>query len=1300
MDVAKIYPAGGGGLNADDADFKLSESEYLNCSGMRWGSTDTGVIGVLESIGSTVIIENPNKPAGNNICIRGAMDRPNRRAILCYWNDEGNHSIFCFNYLSSSLQVVLLNSQVTGGLGFDKYHLIDGYVQNGCFYWTDNLNIPRRLDLQRAINMNTVGTPSPSYTAPISQSVIAWIRRQPGLPPLQLKALDSPTPTVNFIDKNAFQFAYRYQYKTFEYSTLSGLSTTAGFDEQDPPPTITPIPFDNISLVTRGYLATNIMLPASPTPAYGPNVQAKITRQGTGGSNAANTDIPIPLDWTNYPGIRSYTRVIVEGINTYFKNLPGSDNPGNLTSGDKPETPGGDSGLSYKWYISYRDGVHPTLNILETWDWGMGDASFPPTTVANLSLFTETAGQSKQYNRVDVTIPFGEQIDQDVAEVDLVVRDLVNNFYGIIRSWKASSTSDAAAIAAHNAGTTPLSYSFYNNVAPIAIDPNYAVKPFDSVPLLARTAEPAKNRGFMGNYTIGYNSQQLQTSLAYSFTPETIGSAPGSTITGEWFHITFAGSLFPTPHIYSEYIMQTTTPLSPMPASPYYYYTTAGAGPPFPSNISTGIIFLGTTLSQVMAYYINQAGDTGSGSMGSFVDQSASSALEAENTTLSFGVAAKVFKQNASYQLSISFLDFYGQKSGIVTTPPLLLNIPNTGFTQNMYVRVVNWILSNTNAQAEIPAWAYYYSINITKCLRTRNFVEAIGFPIYADKDASGNYTFTGLEYSTDHAGIAIDISFLAANGMGYVFTAGDIINFTLVGGVTNFSSAVIGQSGKYVIVQLQDIGTLSSASLVLYELYTPYKPAAGVSEPHYEIGQIFPVVNPGQSNRAYSVTQGSIGGDVYLFQRINFSIPYFAEAMSPNDKLYQFWFTDSGRENNVDYIGQVAKPSSVCYSNTYISGSEDNGLSTFDANATEDLAPELGNIQKLILSSKIGKIGTVMLAICDAPAVASLYLGEATLLLENGQTTLGQSDQVIGSVHQLKMDRGTLNPESVVERDGNIYWWDIQSGEVMQYADDGLFPVSNYKLTRVAKLFSDAYKALTPEQIEALGGRPFVFGGVDPHHEELLFSLPPTLSAPPKGFLPDYPSTIYPFDIWDGQAKTLMYRIKANPNRWNGAYPCSPEFMFDLEDNLFMLKNGDLYQCNSQASYGNFFGVQTQPQVAAVFNKDLNNPKVWNNLSVEGNAAPVLAYLMTQVPWLQSTDLIASDFTNREGIWYATIYNNKLDPKYNMNFPKALISGEKMRSAALYINLSFDATQGIIQLRFVNAGYELSAGHQLGQLR
>lgn len=1443
MKINKTYPAGGGGLNADDADFLIKETEYVGLQDFRWGSTDDGVVGVLECVGSTILVPNPNKPAGNNICIRGALDRPNRRAILCYWNDQGNHSIWCFDYINNRVDPMLLNSQVTGGLNFDQYHLVDGRVTNGSFYWTDALNEPRRINIQWALEMNfnplnplpgyfrdaalptaynnddgtdvkvyyvmptnpvpsyqsqlleafiirkgnagpnigptrlfiigeglnnfsawgqypltksyqqiildgfanyftninpaganggtlgllngnpgafvksnwdwnlgdptfaptrefdlgltnwirTDGAETNPYIAPVSQSAISWIRRQPGLPPTQVKAIDSPLPTVNFVADKAVQACYRYQYKTFEYGTLSGLSTTADFNADDPPPIQTFLPVVTSSLFTNGYLATNINLPAAPVPGYGTGVFAYITRQGSGGSSAGNTNIPIPLDWTGFPATKSYTRIIVEGLANYFSSLPNNGNTSALTSGNFPQS----TQQSGNWYISYRTPQVPCLNIKQTYDWGLGDSAFPPTTVANLSLYTQTVGASRQFNRVDFAIPFGEMIDQDVMQIDLIINDLISNAYSIIKSWQVSNMDDLAAINAHNAGTAQLAFSWYNNTAPIGIDPNYAIKQFDTVPNLCQTIEVAKNRGFMGNFTAGYNSQGLLTSLSFSQTTAVIGTPPGATITGEWYQIVFQGSN----KLYTQYVIKTTTPLTNQPPAPQYYYTINNAAPPFPDAISSGIIFIGTTIQDIMTYYQNIGGGTGSGRLVyPLIDQEKQSALESENTKLPAGFQQMVFKNNSSYTASIHFRDGAGRKCGYITNKGLLISIPNTGFSTNTYTTALNWGLTNTYADQEIPEWAVYYSINLSKNLRTRFFVEAYGFAKYASKDSSGNWQFENFQYSTDFPGLAIDITFLNSNGMGYVFTQGDVMDFYYHG--VNYSASIIAQVDQYVIMELTNIGQLDISSMVLYEIYTPYRPAPGVDEPHYECGQIFPISNPGTPDRLYSITQGSIGGDVAVFQRINFDLTYYAEAMSPNDKLYQYWFTNAGRSNNVDFIGKQTKLTSVCWSNTYIAGSQDNGLSTFDSADNMDLSPDLGAIMKLILASKVQKIGTVMLAICNAPAIESLYLGENTLLTATGASTIGQSNTVIGSTHLLKGKYGTLNPESVYEIDGDIYGFDVQSACFWQYADDGIFPISNYKLTRFAKLFADQYKSMTPAQFAALGSRPFVISCVDRHHKELLFTIPQTLATPPRGYLPDYPGTPYPFDFWDGRGKTISYKLKANPNKWGGSMSFQPDYMFELEDNLFLVKNGDVYRANSTDSFCNYFGTQFRPRVMPIFNQEADVTKAWKNLSVQANMPPALAYLMTQEPYVQATDLTMSDFQNVEGKFVAKLYKNKFDPKYNFNFDQALIKGEDMRGPALYAMLIFDPTQGLVQVKFINAGYELSEGIHLGTMQ
>lgn len=1321
MQFEKKYFSGPEGAgNFDDADFALGPNQWTNLENCRTGTTDAGEIGTVESIGSTTLINNPYLPLGNNIELGSAIDQVKNRVIYWNWNSNGDHAIYCYDLTTNTVYKVLLASQVgsfviTGpmqgqgvfvsSLNLDKYHLVhSARIINGNVYWTDYLNHPRRMDIDAGIKMNhpTYSTTVTPYVAPLNEAVIAWERRQPGLPPTQTKILVTPVPPTNFVDKDAFQFCYFYQYKGFELGTLSGLSNTAPFNEQDPPPTQTSLGVQNNSLIARNfngsdYLASNYILPTNPTPAYGPGVMAKITRVGTGGANAPSTDIPIPLDWTGYPTTMGYTRVIVEGINAYFHSLPGNGSSGQLTPGPKPESPA----RTGKWYIEYRDGVNPTLNIIETWDWGIGDTAFPPTVQASLTLYTSTTIPSRKFSHIDVQIPVAEKIDQDVIVVNLVANYLVSNVYFIIKTWQKSIAADAQEIANHNAGIKPLTYSFYNDKAGIALDSAYSVKPFDSIPQLAQTIEMAKYRSHMGNYVLGYNSSNLITSLAITYDLSTVTPNSGSTTTttGEWFQARIVSEV-PFGPVYQVYLMKVTTPVTPMPYAPVYYYTTNNAQPPFPQTINTGLIFIGTTYADITAYYGNYFNDSTPLSVGSLVDQNVSSALLSQNQSINFGVLTKAFKSNAPYQVSINFRDNYGPAWGIITNDSLLFSTPNTAFSTNQFVEFINWSLSNVNALTEIPIEAYYYSINITKCLRTRFFVEAIGFVIYVTKDASGVYQFTQLNYSANFAGIGINLSFLNSNGMGYIFSEGDIINFFLNG--SNYSLSVIGQEGLYVIAQLADVGQLSGSSLCEFEIYTPYKKQS--NEPFFEVAQIFPISNPGTAQRGYSVLAGHIAGDVFVFSRQNSFINYVAEAMSPNDIFYKLWFTDAGRPDFLDDIGQVSKQDSIAFSNTLILGSKNNGLSTYEALNTKDVYVECGPIRKLQLTSKVAnEQGSVMLAICE-DETASLYLGETQLLSAASNAFVAQSTDVIGTVNVLKGSFGTVSPESVVEFRGNVFFFDLKNGKVIQYSSNGNFPISQYKATRLWKLFSDQFLSLTQQQIEALGSRPFIFMAVDPHNWELLVTIPRILAVPPKGYLPDYPDTIYPFDIYDGQAKTIVFKLSVEPNHWTGAYRHTPEGMTVIQNKVFGFKNGNLYQHNSIIDYSlNIYGTVYKARIMFVANQIPNKPKVYENASVEGNLKPSLMYFRTE-PSLaeydqfdlheQASDLLDFQFEVKEGQLYSMIFRNKLVPTAEGMTFDGLLTAEKVRALALKILIEFEPTSVPLDLRYVTLGYQPSKGH------
>lgn len=345
-----------GVLNADGSFFKILPDEHINSVNMRIGSAPSANSSTddWESIGSTISIATP-LGAGQNYGIGGCWDETANRLILCIWNVNGFNRILCWDLDATVMYEVLLDADVTGGLGWDKNQLIHScFVINGCFYWTDNV-MPRRIDIDAGIKTYQPGyvTTKAPYTQPLAQSVIAWIRRPPGLPLVQNKVTQtSPVVVNNFIRYEAIQFMARYKFRNFELSTLSAHSTTANYNADD-----------------------------------------------------------------------------------------------------------------------------------------------------------------DTFNRIDVSLSLLEHIEQDVIQVDFVAFYFNTNKAFIIRSWMTSVAADAAAIAAHNAGTAALSYPFYNNLLGTALDDAYVVKPFDSVPITAGTVTTAKNRTFQGKVKQGYNTPTTVSSL-------------------------------------------------------------------------------------------------------------------------------------------------------------------------------------------------------------------------------------------------------------------------------------------------------------------------------------------------------------------------------------------------------------------------------------------------------------------------------------------------------------------------------------------------------------------------------------------------------------------------------------------------------------------------------------------------------------------------------------------------------------------------------------------------------------------
>lgn len=671
-------------------------------------------------------------------------------------------------------------------------------------------------------------------------------------------------------------------------------------------------------------------------------------------------------------------------------------------------------------------------------------------------------------NRIDVTIPTSQKIPQDVIRVEVAVKFIVGGKMSIVKTFTSGFST-------HNTGTA-LTFKFFNDAVGVGVDDATSVKQFDSIPLRSGTLEIAKNRLFLGN---NYDGYEAPSTTSLSFTSATSGGS----VTGQWVLLTLGDP----PSQISVYLLDITGIGDTWSG---YYAPGTYPATTYTYNQSD---FRGAGLSNVATYYGYDIQDIRDFSFTGVTATVTGSVPSPSNVANKY-----VFKSDSSYKLGVVFYDYAGRKCGVVTSDSLKFIVPDRSYNNTAYTTDVNWLLVNgVSVSSEIPDWAHYYSVVMTKCLRTNFFMQMRATDVqYATKGNDGTYTFN-TTFGETKAGVAVKIDGLNKYGMGYSFQDGDILKLYGSDNTTR-SLKVKDTFGDYVIVDLVDLGTIVS---YLFEIYTPY--TESVNELYYEKGVMYPVINPGLSTRTYSTLTGTFKGDVILLDRTLSSTNFIVEAMSPVDLKWQNWNTNTGRGTIVLTTKPSSKKTSVYYSNVAILGTETNGLSTFEPLSQTQLPFELASIQRLILVSKVEAEGTVMLAIGEQET-ASLYLGEAQIFDNTGNSFLATSSGVIGNINILRGSYGTINPESAVRYSGQIFWFDANKGTVVSYSVNGLFPISSNKMEKYFRKVGQ----------DVLSGSLKFYGGYDPYHNEVLMYAPRKSVKPSGNRLTDIPlsSSTYSF--------------------------------------------------------------------------------------------------------------------------------------------------------------------------------------------
>jgi len=1142
------------GLNNDDNLELLGEGDYLNLLNGRIGLSEQGKSMRIENVmGTTALANAKYPPYGVNQTIGGCMDIEGRRLIWFVYNTFSDHGIYCYSFDDNQVYAVLYDSQIQGGLGFDKNYRIDRNcrVVNGLLYWTDNLNEPKKINIESGIKLNqpSYNTTQVAYQTLTDSYEITVIRRPPAYPPTITKAYDS-TYVNNFVANQSWQFAWQYIYFDGEISVLAEFSTAS------------------------------------------------------------------------------------------------------------------------KMNLKYFGGIQIS-------------------------------------NYINCTLSLSEQIPQTARIIRLIAKNQINNSYNVVKTY--DKLVDSTPFTNHNNGSIQLSFNYYGDVVGETIDAATSVKPYDSVPLLSKTLETAVSRIFLGNNLSGYASP-TSTSLAGVTNIATI-SASAFAVTG-----VDAQSGYPPSVTGSYKMLFTGTPaIGDLVTLKIYFYDTTKT--PSSNSIIITYTAASTTLttevsaiealiaanSTISAYHLTAAyvSSPVSITLTTSTGSSKVSYIDAHIVTSGgSGTIGSFFKNESSYQLGTTFYDKARRKCGVVTNSGLIISTPLKTYANSTAALSINWTLSNINALTEIPSWAYYYSIDRTLNLKTRFFMDSVNgsHTYYADKNAtSGVYEYTSTTFVAASVAIAIGLDSLLQANLGYTYTAGDMCVIVTSTG-SRYELPIIGTDSNYLLVSPTDIGNVSTLQYI-YEIYTPYIKTD--IEPFYEVGNLYPIINAGTNSRVYSTLSGSLYGDAYILARSYNSVSYYAETMSPNDAFYKYWITDAGFINYVTLLGQVRNKHEIRYSNVFTAGTQNNGLSTFEALNFKTTPLGTGEINKLQLASKTEEQGVIMLSINSFQTV-SCYLGEVQVIGASQNAFLAQDTSVIGTMNVLKGMFGTNHPETVIEYLGYVFWYDLNNGAIVQYSSNGLFPISSYKMASFFHRYAKDYQATSSATLDTLNGFHHIPTSIDPFTKRFQITLPSLIDPSTATVLPSYggvapsyaSSIINRFNPYTKLGQTVCFDILEN--RWKEIMEYTGEFYDYFQNTMFGFKNGTIYTHNTNSSTWNtFYGVQYPMRYCFTANPPISSVKDVTGLTVEGIDIPNYSVLYSEYPYIQITDMTAKDYRNQEGIQYSNWYRDRLSPNVNGTTIQKMYYGSIIKSKTPLFMIEFQQYTRLSYFTMTDTNFAESTGQK-----
>lgn len=809
----------------------------------------------------------------------------------------------------------------------------------------------------------------------------------------------------------------------------------------------------------------------------------------------------------------------------------------------------------------------------------------PYSTLCPPNLASET------FNKITVSLPAGEVIPSRVKTIKFAVR------VGNMTSFQYIGSIDRVG----ELGSFPTtSIAFYNSVYGGVVEVDYENNEH-SVPIQAKTIEFIKNRLWLGNLVEGY-SRPAKSGLVSGISTPTItasttivedvsGGQPIYANNTQFYSgvklynysrvfngdgtvtITFTGETTESQNLVSaynsgssaygqkvsyvvdayEYVVPSAfSRIGNLPANTQStsLYPFGAANQVTVADFSGGTLPAGLTLYRINGPF--------TGTLRTFTPPGSGAIYN----------GLKTFSNNSTYRIGLIYKDEDGRSSSVVVADKDI-NTSSSVYASNI---AASWTVPSGPAPSIIPSWAKTYHIVMSKNITKSFFIELRAARINYYKGTS----ISAPTYSVDNTGIEIDITPYSNIGFSYSYSDGDRVIIYKPDGTNTYNLEIKEFTGSKILLDNADIASISNQTPII-EIYRPKVVTEDVI--YYEIGQGYDITNPGESDRSFSTTTGSVSGDSYNLLRdtyyysgsayIKLSTQTLFKQMSYDIKVPD-WNTDGGKAYIVSDKDQITRPYTFRHSGLFIDGTKVNGLSEFYSADEANVSYENGEIMKLKSANRTASEGTVLLAICRE-RVASIYVDESRLRINAQNDFLVTGSQVIGEISTLQGWYGTNHPSSVFDDGKNVYWYSQIKRAFVRYASNGIFQISELN---VSDFFSDVSSRDITDDLTV------VCGGYFPYYDIIMVTI--------------NHSTPYDLVPYANNAleKTISY---SDTNQgWIGFHSIIPDYYLDISDKMLTFRGGTLYRHDNAGAFGSYADENYYTRLRIPINSNPLLPKVW----------------------------------------------------------------------------------------------------------